>query len=148
MAEADISPRKWGVSSCAGTKTGDPFTPHFTSKELVPHSSFSQDVGIVQVRLGRTRFPQQVLTKAEVVWRLGHNNKSACSLLRGRQAHSWKAPLHFHIEQSHQDPNQRKRSLFAWKRQIFEAVGHKEKTDAWRRPFELECRGFALYLPR
>lgn len=37
------------VFSCAGTKSGDPFTPYFTWKELVPHPSFSQNVGIVHL---------------------------------------------------------------------------------------------------
>lgn len=28
-----------------------------------------------------------------------------------------------------------------------DVLGHKEKMDAWRRPFELEHTGFVLYLP-
>lgn len=30
-------------------QTGDPFTPHFTLKELVPHPFFFQDAGIVHL---------------------------------------------------------------------------------------------------
>lgn len=37
------------VFSCAGTKTGDPFTAHSTLKELVPHPLFSQDIGTVHL---------------------------------------------------------------------------------------------------